>query len=79
MTKETDTIEEYKALEVVNIRLVKEPSIISEKPISNANDAVNLIVFCKCKFLKFADKNGEFCISVLEKVAGCPAGLLDAS
>ena len=28
---------------VVNIRLVKEPSIISEKPISNANDAVNLI------------------------------------
>ena len=43
MTKETDTIEEYKALEVVNIRLVKEPSIISEKPISNANDAVNLI------------------------------------
>ena len=43
MTKETDTIEEYKELEVVNIRLVKEPSIISEKPISNANDAVNLI------------------------------------
>ena len=43
MTKEKDTIEEYKALEVVNIRLVKEPSIISEKPISNANDAVNLI------------------------------------
>ena len=37
------------------------------------------IVFCKCKFLKFADKNGEFCISVLEKVAGCPAGLPDAS
>ena len=36
-------------------------------------------VFCKCKFLKFADKNGEFCISVLEKVAGCPAGLPDAS
>ena len=43
MTKEKDIIEEYKALEVVNIRLVKEPSIISEKPISNANDAVNLI------------------------------------
>lgn len=37
------------------------------------------LVFCKCKFLKFADKNGEFCISVLEKVAGCPAGLPDAS
>ena len=37
------------------------------------------VVFCKCKFLKFADKNGEFCISVLEKVAGCPAGLPDAS
>ena len=43
MTKEKDIIEEYKELEVVNIRLVKEPSIISEKPISNANDAVNLI------------------------------------
>ena len=40
---------------------------------------VACIVFCKCKFLKFADKNGEFCISVLEKVAGCPAGLPDAS
>ena len=34
---------EYGELEVVNVRLVKEPSIISEKPISNANDAVNLI------------------------------------
>ena len=43
MTKEKNTIEEYKELEVVNIRLVKEPSIISEKPISNVNDAVNLI------------------------------------
>ena len=40
---------------------------------------VGFDVFCKCKFLKFADKNGEFCISVLEKVAGCPAGLPDAS
>ena len=40
---------------------------------------ISLNVFCKCKFLKFADKNGEFCISVLEKVAGCPAGLPDAS
>ena len=36
-------------------------------------------VFCKCKFPKFADKNGEYCISVLEKVADCPAGLPDAS
>ena len=41
--------------------------------------SVESLVFCKCKFLKFADKNGEFCISVLEKVAGCPAGLPDAS
>lgn len=40
---------------------------------------IKSLVFCKCKFLKFADKNGEFCISVLEKVAGCPAGLPDAS
>lgn len=42
-------------------------------------DHPDMDVFCKCKFLKFADKNGEFCISVLEKVAGCPAGLPDAS
>ena len=41
MTKEADTIEEYKELEVVNIRLVKEPSIISEKPISNAESGTN--------------------------------------
>ena len=39
----------------------------------------NIFVFCKCKFPKFADKNGEYCISVLEKVADCPAGLPDAS
>ena len=38
-----------------------------------------IFVFCKCKFPKFADKNGEYCISVLEKVADCPAGLPDAS
>lgn len=44
-----------------------------------ARDIYAQHVFCKCKFLKFADKNGEFCISVLEKVAGCPAGLPDAS
>ena len=30
-------------------------------------------VFCKCKFPKVASKNGEICISVLEKVAGCAA------
>ena len=29
--------------------------------------------FCKCKFPKVASKNGEICISVLEKVAGCAA------
>lgn len=33
----------YNELEVVNIRLVKEPSIISEKPIGSPNDAVELI------------------------------------
>ena len=32
-------------------------------------------VFCKSKFPNFADKNGESCISVLEKVADCPAAL----
>ncbi|MDD6979251.1 MAG: sigma-70 family RNA polymerase sigma factor [Firmicutes bacterium] len=51
----------------------------SEEHIRNWLIRVAVNVFCKCKFLKFADKNGEFCISVLEKVAGCPAGLPDAS
>ena len=32
-------------------------------------------VFCKSKFRNFADKNGESCISVLEKIADCPAAL----
>ena len=32
-------------------------------------------VFCKYFFQKVASKNGECCISVLEKVAGYPAGL----
>ena len=50
------------------------------KPDTSLRDGLRkFAVFCKCKFLKFADKNGEFCISVLEKVAGCPAGLPDAS
>lgn len=30
-----------------------------------------LSVFCKYKFPKVASKNGENCISILEKVAGC--------
>ena len=33
----------YDRLEVVNVRLVKEPSILSEKPIASPNDAVDLI------------------------------------
>ena len=33
------------------------------------------VVFCKSKFPNFADKNGESCISVLEKVADRPAAL----
>lgn len=28
-------------------------------------------VFCKSLFPKIADKNGESCISILEKIAGC--------
>ena len=40
------------------------------------NDVVRIAaVFCKYFFPKVASKNGECCISVLEKVAGCPAGL----
>ena len=34
-----------------------------------------LNVFCKYNFPKIADKNGKSCISILEKDAGCPAGL----
>lgn len=33
----------YDELKVVNVRLVKEPSILSEKPISAPSDAVDLI------------------------------------
>ena len=56
---------------------VKKEDLFTDKGKKEMNNIFN--VFCKCKFLKFADKNGEFCISVLEKVAGCPAGLPDAS
>ena len=31
------------------------------------------VVFCKSKFPKVASKNGESCISILEKIAGCTA------
>lgn len=34
---------EYGELEVVNVRLVKEPSIISETPVRTADDAAQLI------------------------------------
>lgn len=41
----TSTVENkpYDELKVVNLRLVKEPSIISEKPIEAPGDAVKLI------------------------------------
>ena len=52
---------------------------VNERSAMQMTAVYSCVVFCKCKFLKFADKNGEFCISVLEKVAGCPAGLPDAS
>lgn len=32
-------------------------------------------VFCKHKIPNFAEKNGELCISVLEKTADCLAGV----
>lgn len=43
MTKIMESNAKYNELEVVNVRLVKEPSIISEKPIGSPNDAVELI------------------------------------
>ena len=43
MTKVMESNRAYNELEVVNVRLVKEPSIISEKPIGSPNDAVELI------------------------------------
>ena len=33
----------YNQLDVVNVRLVKEPSLISEKPVKSASDAADLI------------------------------------
>lgn len=42
MTKVMESSRAYNELEVVNIRLVKEPSILSEKKISSPNDAVEV-------------------------------------
>ena len=38
-------------------------------------DVKDYAVFCKSKFRNFADKNGESCLSVLEKIADRPAVL----
>lgn len=43
MTKVIKSNTNYNELEVVNIRLVKEPSILSETPISSPNDAIELV------------------------------------
>lgn len=43
MTKIMQNEKKYDELEVVNVRLVKEPSLISEKPIGSPNDAVELV------------------------------------
>ena len=43
MTMTTDNRMKYGELEVVNIRLVKEPSILSETPIASPKDGVELI------------------------------------
>ena len=43
MSKKAETSKWYDKLTVVNVRLVKEPSILSEKPIASPNDAVDLI------------------------------------
>ena len=44
-----------------------------------AESYAETVVFCKFKFPKIAGKNGEFCISILEKIAGRSAGLSDAA
>lgn len=36
---------------------------------------VELVICCIIKIPKVADKNGESCISILEKTAGCPTEL----
>ena len=43
MTKEKEKTTEYGSLEVVNVRLVKEPSLISDTPVTSSDDAVALI------------------------------------
>jgi len=52
MTMTTDNRMKYGELEVVNIRLVKEPSILSETPIDSPNAAVEL----SSKFLSEFDR-----------------------
>ena len=43
MTKEKEKTTEYGSLEVVSVRLVKEPSLISDTPVTSSDDAVALI------------------------------------
>lgn len=51
------TIKEYKSLEVVNVRLVKESAMLSDDPIRDAGDATRLVQ----EFLKDFDREA-FCI-----------------
>ena len=43
MTEDMKNKGEYSELEVVNVRLVKEPSMISETPVRTSEDATQLI------------------------------------
>lgn len=43
MTKEKENMNGYGSLDVVNVRLVKEPSFISDTPVTSSDDAVTLI------------------------------------
>lgn len=43
MTKEKEKTNGYGSLDVVNVRLVKEPSFISDTPVTSSDDAVALI------------------------------------
>ena len=46
MTEDMKNKGEYSELEVVNVRLVKEPSMISETPVRTSEDATQLIRIC---------------------------------
>ena len=73
MTKKDQIPEKYEALNVINVRLVKEPAPLSDRPITCQEDAVEEIQ----KMLKDFDREA-FCILNLA-TDGTPLGLNIAS